>query len=108
LLTAVELDLFTTLDNGELSAPQPGEKLELHPRGTYDYSDALVALKFPDQKGDGPEGKYRNTPQTAAFLNRNSATYIGGLPEILNARLFAFWNDLGTALKTAERNQAWR
>ncbi len=102
LLTAVELDLFTTLGDGKLSAPQLGEKLGLHPRGTYDFFDALVALKFLDRDGDGPEGQYKNTPQTAAFLNKKSPTYIGGLPEMLNARLFSFWNDLGTALKTGQ------
>ncbi len=102
LLTAVELDLFTTLGDGALSASQLGEKLGLHPRGTYDFFDALVALKFLDREEDGPEGKYRNTPQTAAFLNKRSPKYIGGLPEMLNARLFGYWNDLGTALKTGK------
>ncbi|MGE5302616.1 MAG: methyltransferase [Alphaproteobacteria bacterium] len=107
LLTAVELDLFTILGDGELSAPQLGEELGLHPRGTYDFFDALVALKFLERKGDGPEGKYMNTPQTAAFLNKKSPTYIGGMPEMLNTRLFAFWNDLGTALKTGKaQNEA--
>ena len=102
LLTAVELDLFTTLGDGKLSASQLGEKLGLHPRGTYDFFDSLVALKFLDREGDGPEGKYKSTPQTAAFLNKKSPKYIGGLPEMLNARLFGFWNDLGTALKTGK------
>lgn len=102
LLTAVELDLFTTLGDGKFSASQLGEKLGLHPRGTYDFFDALVALKFLDREGDGPEGKYKSTPQTAAFLNKKSPTYIGGLPEMLNARLFGFWNDLGAALKTGK------
>jgi hypothetical protein len=102
LLTAVELDLFTTLGEGKLSASQLGEKLGLHPRGTYDFFDSLVALKFLDREGDGPEGKYKSTPQTAAFLNKKSPTYIGGLPEMLNARLFGFWNNLGTALKTGQ------
>lgn len=100
LLTAVELDLFTALADGPSSATQLGERLGLHPRGTFDFFDALVALKFLDREGDGPEGKYKNTSQTAAFLNKKSPTYIGGLPEMLNARLFGFWNDLGAALKT--------
>ncbi|WP_456426328.1 methyltransferase [Rhodocaloribacter sp.] len=100
LLTAVELDLFTTLGDGTMTAPQLGDALGLHPRGTYDFFDALVALKFLDREGDGPEGRYENTPETAAFLDKNSPSYIGGLPEMLNARLFGFWNDLGTALKT--------
>lgn len=102
LLTAVELDLFTVLGDGTMTAPQLGDALGLHPRGTYDFFDALVALKFLDREGDGAEGKYSSTPQTAAFLNKKSATYIGGLPAMLNSRLFGFWDDLGTALKTGQ------
>ena len=102
LLTAVELDLFTALGDGRQTASQLGEKLGLHPRGTYDFFDALVALRFLEREGDGPQGKYKSTPQTAAFLDKKSPTYIGGLPEMLNARLFGFWNDLGSALKTGK------
>lgn len=102
LLTAVELDLFTTLGDGKMTAPQLGKTLGLHPRGTFDFFDALVALKFLDRDGDGPDGKYKSTPQTAAFLNKKSPTYIGGMPEMLNSRLFGFWNGLGTALKTGQ------
>jgi hypothetical protein len=102
LLTAVELDLFTTLGDGAMTASQLGDSLGLHPRGTYDFFDALVALNFLIRDGDGPEGKYRNTPETAAFLNKQSPTYIGGLPDMLNSRLYGFWNDLGTALKTGK------
>ena len=102
LLTAVELDLFTTIGDKAMSASQLGDVLGLHPRGIYDFFDSLVALKFLNRDGDGPEGKYSNTPETASFLNKKSPTYIGGLPEMLNSRLFGFWNDLGTALKTGE------
>ena len=102
LLTAVELDLFSVLDENSMTASKLGDALGLHPRGTYDFFDALVALKFLDRDGDGPDGKYHNTEETAAFLNKNSAMYIGGLAEMLNSRLFGFWNDLGTALKTGQ------
>jgi len=102
LLTAVELDLFTTLNDGEMTASQLGNTIGLHPRGTYDFFDALVALKFLNRDGDGLEGKYRNTPETASFLNKESPVYIGGLPEMLNTRLFGFWNNLGDALKTGQ------
>lgn len=102
LLTAVELDLFSSLGDGEMTASQLGDVLGLHPRGTYDFFDALVALKFLDRDGDGAEGKYRNTPDTSAFLDKKSPTYIGGLAEMLNSRLFGFWNDLGTALRTGQ------
>lgn len=102
LLTAVEFDLFTVLNNDAMTAALLGDKLGIHPRGIYDFFDALVAAGFLQREGDGPEGKYRNTPNSAAFLNRNSPTYIGGMPEMLNARLFGFWNHLGEALRTGQ------
>ena len=102
LLTAVELDVFSTLGAGPLTASQLGERLGLHPRGTYDFFDALVALGFLERQGDGPEGRYGNTLETATFLDSSSPQYIGGMPKMLNARLFGFWNELGTALKTGE------
>lgn len=102
LLTAVEFDLFTTLGDRSMSAEQLGGALGLHPRGTYDFFDALVALRFLNRDGDGPKGQYSNTPETDAFLNKTRPTYGGGMPEMLNSRLFGFWNDLGTALKTGK------
>ncbi|NNF97421.1 MAG: methyltransferase, partial [Halobacteria archaeon] len=78
LLTAVEFDLFTTLGDEAMTADQLGEQLGIHPRGTYDFFDALVASGFLARDGDGPTGKYKNTPNTAAFLNKNSPMYIGG------------------------------
>jgi len=100
LLTAVEFDLFTRLGDESKTAKELGEQLGIHPRGRFDFFDALVALGFLDRVGDGAGGQYRNTVETNAFLNRQSSAYIGGLAEMLNARLFGFWNDLGSALKT--------
>jgi hypothetical protein len=102
LLTAVEFDLFTQLDDGAMTAVELGNKLGIHPRGIYDFFDALVASGFLEREGDGPSGKYKNSPNTAAFLNKNSPMYIGGMPEMLNTRLFGFWNHLGDALKTGQ------
>ena len=102
LLTAVEFDLFSALGDDSLSASQLGKKLALHPRGTYDFLDALVALHFLDREGDGEDGLYKNTAETNAFLNKSSPAYIGGMPEMLNSRLFGFWNNLGNGLRTGE------
>jgi hypothetical protein len=102
LLTAVEFDLFSVLGDGAMTGRELGQKLGLHPRGTFDFFDALVALDFLDRDGDGPAGLYKNTPETAAFLDKTSPAYIGGLPAMLNARIFGFWNHLGTALRTGK------
>jgi hypothetical protein len=102
LLTAVEFDLFSVLSGGPMTGPELSKGLGIHPRGIYDFLDALVALGFLGRDGDGVEGRYKNTAETAAFLVKDSPAYIGGLPEMLNARLFGFWNDLGEALKTGK------
>src|SRR5215212_9920974 len=100
LLTAVELKLFTKLSERPLNAAELGEALDLHPRGTSDFFDALVAMKFLEREGDGAHARYFNTPAGALYLDKSSPRYIGGILEMLNARLFRFWNDLPEALRT--------
>jgi hypothetical protein len=100
LLTAVELGVFTALSGRKLTAEEIRSELRLHPRGIYDFLDALVAMKFLDREGDGPPGKYVNTHSGALFLDKNSPRHIGGILEMLNARLFRHWNGLGDAMRT--------
>jgi len=52
-----------------------------------DFPDTLVALGFLERDGDGPTARYRNTPESAAFLDRRSPGYVGGFLEMANARL---------------------
>jgi len=100
LLSAVELELFTLLGSGSLTGQEIGDKLGLHPRAIWDFLDGLVALGLLDRDSDGGDGRYRNTNDTAVFLDKNSPQYIGGILEMFNARLFRFWADLTEALKT--------
>jgi precorrin-6B methylase 2 len=100
LLTAVEFGLFTKLGAGRRTGPELGAELGLHPRAIYDFFDALVAMKFLDRDGDGPEALYHNTPAGALYLDASSPRYVGGILTMLNARLFKFWHDLPEALKT--------
>ena len=102
LLTAVELGVFTRLSNGPLTGPQLADQLNLHPRATFDFFDALVAMRFLDRDGDGPAAAYRNTPTAAEYLDRASPRYVGGTLEMLNARLFRFWDNLPEALRTGK------
>jgi hypothetical protein len=61
-----------------------------------------VAMKFLERDGAGADAKYFNTPATALYLDRSSPRYIGGIPEMLNARLFKYWSDLPEALRTGK------
>ena len=100
LLTAVEVGLFTKLGDHRLSGTELCQTLQFHPRANPDFFDALVAMKFLDRAGDGPQAKYFNTPEGRTFLDAASPRYIGGILVMLNARLFKFWDDLPEALRT--------
>jgi SAM-dependent methyltransferase len=102
LLSAVELQLFTQLGADAMTGDDIGDRLGLHPRAIYDFLDTLVALGFLERDGEGRDGRYRNTAETAAFLDKRSPTYIGGLLEMCNARLYRFWGDLTEALQTGK------
>jgi precorrin-6B methylase 2 len=102
LLTAVEFGLFTTLGGRRLTGPELGRELGLHPRAIGDFFDSLVAMKFLGREGDGPPARYFNTPECALYLDRASPRYLGGILEMLNARLFKFWHDLPEALRTGQ------
>jgi hypothetical protein len=97
-LSAVELGLFTELAKGPATADDLRRKLELHKRGIADFLDALVALGMLDKK----DGKYFNTPEADLFLDRAKPSYIGGLLEMSNRRLYGFWGDLTEALRSGK------
>ncbi|MFQ5918470.1 MAG: methyltransferase [Thermoplasmata archaeon] len=97
LLSAVELGLFTELAKaGPLTEEELRKSLDLHPRSAQDFFDALVALGMLDRK----DGRYRNTPTTAAFLDRDGPGYLGGMLEMASARLYGFWGELTEGLRT--------
>ena len=100
LLSAVELGLFTELGANSMTGRELQGALQLHPRANPDFFDTLVALRFLDRDGNGPEAQYRNTEETALFLDRHSPQFIGGFLEMANARLYRFWGDLTDALRT--------
>lgn len=100
LLTAVELGLFTTLGSGPFTGREIAERLELRSRAVFDFLDGLVALRLLERDGQGEHARYSNTPETAAFLDSTQPTYIGGILEMCNARLYGFWGGLTEALQT--------
>ncbi len=52
--------------------------LELQPRATPDFPDALVALGLLCRDGDGSTVRHANTPDSNAFLDRASPGSIDG------------------------------
>ena len=99
LLSAVEMEVFTELAKGPEDLDSLTGRLGLHRRSSSDFLDALVALGFLERH----DGKYSNTPSTGLFLDRHKPSYIGGILEMANKRLFHHWGKLTLALRTGER-----
>jgi hypothetical protein len=49
-----------------------------------------------------PGRKYSNTPSTDLFLDRHKPSYLGGMLEMANHRLYRFWGNLTEALRTGQ------
>jgi hypothetical protein len=103
LLSAVEMELFTELAKHPESGEVLRDRLGLHSRSYRDFLDALVALGFLEREDE----VYRNTPSTDLFLDKGKPSYIGGMLEMANRRLYRFWGGLTEALRTGQlQNEA--
>ncbi|MBM3563808.1 MAG: methyltransferase [Alphaproteobacteria bacterium] len=100
LLSAVELGVFDALADGRADLATLTTKLGLHERSARDFLDALVAMKVLARDASG---RYANTPEAELFLVRGRPSYVGGLLEMANARLYESWGHLSEALKTGRR-----
>jgi hypothetical protein len=98
LLSAIELQLFTELAKQPLALADATARIGVHARSSRDFFDTLVALGFLERSGD----VYSNTPQTDLFLDKGKPSYIGGMLEMANVRLYGHWGRLTEGLRTGE------
>ena len=103
LLSAVEIGVFTDLAKKAEDLDTLSGRMGLHPRSARDFFDALVALGFLERTGS----TYSNTPATDLYLDKRKPSYVGGILEMANHRLFGHWNLLTEALRTGrQQNEA--
>jgi ubiquinone/menaquinone biosynthesis C-methylase UbiE len=102
LLSALELGVFTKLAGTSMTGAELQSALGLHDRANPDFFDTLVALKFLERDGDGPTARYRNGAEAETFLDRAKPSYMGGILEMCNARLYRHWGELTEALRTGQ------
>lgn len=79
LKAAIELDLFTAIDEGNHSAQEIAKHLIASERGVRILSDYLTILGFL-RKDDG---RYKLSEDAALFLSRHSPSYMGTIVEFL-------------------------
>ncbi len=103
LLSAIEMEVFTELARHPEDLETLTGRLGFHPRAARDFFDALVALGFLERH----DGVYFNSPSADLFLDKRKPSYIGGILEMANKRLYHHWGHLTTALRTGEhQNEA--
>ncbi|HEV2379435.1 MAG TPA: methyltransferase [Terriglobia bacterium] len=103
LLSAVEMEVFTELSKKPEDLETLRGRLGLHPRSARDFLDTLTALGFLRRV----DGKYANTPATDFYLDKHKPSYLGGILEMANQRLYGHWNHLTEALRTGkQQNEA--
>jgi len=103
LLTAVSFELFTKLAaKKKMSAKEIKSVLGLKctDRNVYDFLDALTGFGFLNREGILDTAAYSNDINTDTFLDKNKPSYIGGILEMMNNRLYGFWGNLEEGLKT--------
>lgn len=103
LLSAIEMEVFTELARHPEDLDALRERLGLHERSAGDFLDALVALGFLERRN----GVYVNTASTDLFLDKRKPSYLGGILEMANHRLYGFWGNLTEGLRTGRlQNEA--
>jgi hypothetical protein len=103
LLTAVKLKIFTMLSNGKkMSGEEIKSSLNLQTttRHVLDWLDVLTALGFLKREGVFTDAVYTNNSEAEIFLDKNKPSYIGGILEMANNRLYNHWVNLEEALQT--------
>ena len=103
LLSAVKFELFTTLaEKKTMSASDIKSHLgfKCTERNVFDFLDALTGFGFLNRDGLLHTAKYSNNINSDFFLDKKKPTYIGGALEMMNNRLYGFWENLEEGLLT--------
>jgi hypothetical protein len=105
LLTSVKFELFTLLAAQPLSAIEIKQRLKLNcsDRHVYDWLDTLVSMGFLERKGLLETALYSNAEDTDFFLDKKKRSYMGGILEMANNRLYQHWNHLEEGLLTGKQ-----
>jgi 2-polyprenyl-3-methyl-5-hydroxy-6-metoxy-1,4-benzoquinol methylase len=79
LRAAIDLDLFTAIADGNKSLSAIAARIKASDKGTRVLCDYLTMIGFLVKQG----AEYSLTPDSAAFLNRHSAAYMGTMANFL-------------------------
>src|SRR4030095_4167621 len=81
LKAAIELEVFTAIGEGNMTAPQIAKRCETSERGMRILCDFLCIMGFLNKDGNN----YGLTPDSAMFLDKRSPAYLGGVTEFISS-----------------------
>ncbi|MGH9416282.1 MAG: class I SAM-dependent methyltransferase [Terriglobales bacterium] len=79
LTTAIDLDVFSLIATGANTTASLAQRSQSSERGIRILCDALVVLELLEKD----DGRYRLTPESSLFLNRQSPAYLGTAAEFI-------------------------
>ncbi|HYO63169.1 MAG TPA: methyltransferase [Pyrinomonadaceae bacterium] len=93
---AVELELFTAVGEGNMTAREIAERCKASERGVRILCDYLTVVGFLQKAS----GHYALTPDSEVFLDKRSPAYVGGAVEfLLSPTLLSAFDDLTSAVR---------
>jgi predicted nicotinamide N-methyase len=96
LKAGIELDLFTAIGEGKATARELAQRCNASERGTRILCDYLVVIGFLSKE----DGHYCLTTDSATFLDRRSAGYMGSAIEfLLSPMLTDGFKDIAAAVR---------
>lgn len=98
LLTAVQLNLFDTVNAHPLTEDEIRDRLGLHGRGLADFLRLLVALDLLESDGE----RYTNSPSARRHLVQGESGYVGGFLRRTDQNRYPLWGRLADALRTGK------
>jgi 2-polyprenyl-3-methyl-5-hydroxy-6-metoxy-1,4-benzoquinol methylase len=103
LKAAIDLDLFTAIGQTSSTASEIAARCQCPERGIRILSDSLTIFGFLAKE----DGRYSLTPDTAAFLDRSSRTYIGAAAEFfLSPGIVEGFSDLASTIRKGSVHQS--
>ncbi|MEO8353525.1 MAG: methyltransferase [Chthoniobacteraceae bacterium] len=105
LKAAIDLGLFTAIGGKTATAAEIAARCQCPERGIRILSDSLTILGFLTKDG----GHYSLTPDSAAFLDRNSLAYLGGAADFfLSPGITDGFRDLAATVRSGRLHTSER
>lgn len=94
---AIELDLFTAIDEGNETVLSLADRCQAAQRGVRILCDYLVILELLTKQAD----RYQLSPEAAIFLSRRSSRYMGSASHFLtSSTLISHFSDVAEVVRT--------